>query len=58
MSTGFDRTIRVRSEQRLVYIDGETTTTTKERTIIVQKENRVVLPKRETTALDRTIRIG
>tara|TARA_R100000995_G_scaffold84920_1_gene65847 strand:- start:3462 stop:3638 length:177 start_codon:yes stop_codon:yes gene_type:complete len=58
MSTGFDRTIRVRSEQRLVYIDGATTTTTKERTIIVQKENRVVLPKRETTALDRTIRIG
>jgi len=58
MSTAFDRTIRVRTEQRLVYIDGATTTTTKERTIIVQKENRVVLPKRETTALDRTIRVG
>ena len=58
MSTGFDRTVRVRTEQRLVYIDGATTTTTKERTTIVQKENRVVLPKRETTASDRTIRVG
>tara|TARA_R100001480_G_scaffold148331_2_gene147633 strand:+ start:170 stop:346 length:177 start_codon:yes stop_codon:yes gene_type:complete len=58
MSTTFDRTIRVRPEQRLIYIDGATTTTTKERTIIVQKENRVVFPKRETTALDRTIRVS
>ena len=58
MFTTFDRTIRVRSEQRLVYIDGATTTTTKERTVIVQKENRVVFPKRETTASDRTIRVG
>ena len=58
MSTTFDRTIRVRSEQRLVYIDGATATTAKERTIIVQKENRVVLPKRETTTSDRTIRVG
>ena len=57
MSTGFDRTIRVRSEQRLVYIDGATTTTTKERTIIVQKETRVVVPKRETTAADRTVKV-
>ena len=57
MSTGFDRTIRVRSEQRLVYIDGTTTTTAKERTILVQKETRVVVPKRETTAADRTVKV-
>ncbi len=57
MSTGFDRTIRVRSEQRLVYIDGATTTTAKERTAIVQKENRVVGPNKETTAADRTVKV-
>ena len=57
MSTTFDRTIRVRTEQRLVYVDGATTTTTKERTAIVQKENRVVVPKRETTAADRTVKV-
>lgn len=57
MSTTFDRTVRVRTEQRLVYIDGATTTTAKERTAIVQKENRVVVPKRETTTADRTVKV-
>lgn len=57
MSTVFDRTVRVRTEQRLVYINGSTTTTAKERTILVQKENRVVVPKRETTAADRTVKV-
>ena len=57
MSTTFDRTVRVRTEQRLVYIDGTTTTTAKERTAIVQKENRVVVPKRKTTAADRTVKV-
>ena len=57
MSTTFDRTVRVRTEQRLVYINGATTTTAKERTAIVQKESRVVIPKRETTASDRTVKV-
>jgi len=57
MSTVFDRTVRVRTEQRLVYVGGATATTTKERTAIVQKENRVVVPKRETTAADRTVKV-
>lgn len=57
MSTAFDRTVRVRTEQRLVYINGATTTTVKERTAIVQKESRIVIPKRETTAADRTVRV-
>jgi len=57
MSTAFDRTVRVRTEQRLVYINGVTTTTVKERTAIVQKESRVVIPKRETTAADRTVKV-
>lgn len=57
MSTAFDRTVRVRTEQRLVYINGATTTTAKERTAIVQKESRVVIPKRETTASDRTVKV-
>lgn len=57
MSTVFDRTVRVRTEQRLVYINGATATTAKERTIIVQKETRVVVPKRETTAADRTVKV-
>jgi len=57
MSTTFDRTVRVRTEQRLVYINGATATTAKERTILVQKENRVVVPKRETTAADRTVKV-
>jgi len=57
MSTVFDRTVIVRTEQRLVYINGATTTTVKERTAIVQKESRVVIPKRETTAADRTVKV-
>ena len=57
MSTVFDRTVRVRTEQRLVYINGATTTTAKERTILVQKENRVVVPKRKTTAADRIVKV-
>lgn len=57
MSTAFDRTVRVRTEQRLVYVGGDTATTAKERTILVQKENRVVVPKRETTAADRTVKV-
>jgi hypothetical protein len=57
MFTVFDRTVRVRTEQRLVYVGGATATTAKERTIIVQKENRVVVPKRETTAADRTVKV-
>ncbi len=57
MSTVFDRTVRIRTEQRLVYISGATSTTAKERTILVQKENRVVVPKRETTAADRTVKV-
>ena len=57
MSTAFDRTVRVRTEQRLVYVGGATATTAKERTILVQKENRVVVPKRETTAADRTVKV-
>ena len=57
MSTVFDRTVRVRTEQRLVYINGATATTAKERTILVQKETRVVVPKRETTAADRTVKV-
>ena len=57
MSTAFDRTVRVRTEQRLVYVGGDTATTAKERTILVQKETRVVVPKRETTAADRTVKV-
>ena len=54
-STQFERTVLVRSQSRIVYIDPATLTTTKERTIIVEQQDRRVSIERKPTSADRVV---
>ncbi len=54
-STQFERTVLVRSQDRKVYIDPATLTSSSDRTIIVEQQNRLVSIKRKPTSADRVV---
>ena len=54
-STQFERTVLVRSQSRIVYIDPVTLTSASDRTIIVEQQNRLVSIKRKPTSADRVV---
>ena len=55
MSTAAERTVRVRSENRFVFVDRDRLDTSKGRTVRVPEENRTVKVERQETAGDRTV---
>ena len=54
-STQFERTVLVRSQSRIIYIDPATLTTSKERTVIVEQQDRRVSVERKPTSADRVV---
>ncbi len=54
-STQFERTVLIRSQNRIVYIDPATLTTSKERTAIVEQQDRRVSIERKPTSADRVV---
>lgn len=54
-STQFERTVLIRSQSRIVYIDPATLTTAKERTVIVEQQDRRVFVERKPTSADRVV---
>jgi len=54
-STPFERTVLIRSQNRIVYIDPATLTTSKERTAIVEQQDRRVSIERKPTSADRVV---
>jgi len=54
-STQFERTVLIRSQNRIVYIDPATLTTAKERTVIVEQQDRRVSIERKPTSADRVV---
>ena len=54
-STQFERTVLIRSQSRIVYIDPATLTTAKERTVIVEQQDRRVSVERKPTSADRVV---
>jgi len=54
-STPFERTVLIRSQNRIVYIDPATLTSSSDRTIIVEQQNRLVSIKRKPTSADRVV---
>jgi len=54
-STQFERTVLVRSQSRIVFIDPATLTSASDRTIIVEQQNRLVSIKRKPTSADRVV---
>jgi hypothetical protein len=54
-TTQYERTVLVRSQSRIVYIDPATLTTAKERTVIVEQQDRQVSIERKPTSADRVV---
>ena len=54
-STRFERTVLIRSQNRIVYIDPATLTTSKERTAIVEQQDRRISIERKPTSADRVV---
>tara|TARA_R110002012_G_scaffold321451_1_gene549261 strand:- start:1327 stop:1512 length:186 start_codon:yes stop_codon:yes gene_type:complete len=54
-STPFERTVLIRSQNRIVYIDPATLTTSKERTAIVEQQDRRISIERKPTSADRVV---
>jgi hypothetical protein len=54
-STQFERTVLVRSQSRIVYIDPATLTSSKDRTVIVEQQDRRVSVERKPTSADRVV---
>ena len=50
-----ERTVLVRPQTRLVFVDAQTTTSSKDRTVIVEKQNRFVFVKRKPRSADRVV---
>jgi len=54
-TTAFERTVLIRSQDRKVYIDPATLTSSSDRTIIVEQQNRLISIKRKPTSADRVV---
>ena len=54
-STQFERTVLIRSQSRVVFIDPATLTSSSDRTVIVEQQNRLVSVKRKPTSADRVV---
>ena len=54
-STQFERTVLVRSQSRIIFIDPSTLTSSSDRTIIVEQQNRLVFINRKPTSADRVV---
>tara|TARA_B100000900_G_scaffold349423_1_gene315569 strand:+ start:79 stop:264 length:186 start_codon:yes stop_codon:yes gene_type:complete len=54
-TTPSERTVLVRSQDRKVYIDPATLTSSSDRTIIVEQQNRLISIKRKPTSADRVV---
>ena len=50
-----ERTVLVRPQTRLVFVDAQTTTSSKDRTVIIEKQNRFVFVKRKPRSADRVV---
>ena len=54
-STQFERTVLVRSQSRIIYIDPATLTSSNDRTVIVEQQDRRVSVERKPTSADRVV---
>ena len=54
-STQFERTVLVRSQSRIIYVDPANLTSSKDRTIIVEQQDRRVSVERKPTSADRVV---
>ena len=54
-STQFERTVLVRSQDRKVYIDPATLTSSNDRTIIVEQQDRRISVERKPRSADRVV---
>ena len=54
-TTSFERTVLIRSQNRKVYIDPATLTSSSDRTIIVEQQDRRVSVERKPTSADRVV---
>ena len=50
-----ERTVLVRPQTRLVFVDAQTTTSSKDRTVLIEKQNRFVFVKRKPRSADRVV---
>jgi len=54
-TTQYERTVLVRSQPRIVYIDPATLTSSNDRTVIVEQQDRRVSVERKPTSADRVV---
>ena len=54
-TTASERTVLIRSQSRVVFIDPATLTSSNDRTVIVEQQNRLVSVKRKPTSADRVV---
>ena len=54
-TTSFERNVLIRSQDRKVYIDPATLTSSNDRTIIVEQHDRRVSVERKPTSADRVV---